>query len=787
MDLSHFDTSHVTRMLGMFCDCYKLASLDLSNLNTSKITDMAYMFEDCRQMTSLNLSMFTTSFVINMVRMFAGCSKLRYINLENAEIKVTKLISTDIFADTPRNLILCSKYNEWNSFLNENILYLNCNFDYDIINEIKCYTKNISIPFNLCQTCGNNYLQLYNSNDQYHSNEYINCTKQISCYFSCKTCEKEGNITYHNCLECNDNYNYILNISNTKNCYNNCLNYFYYNEKINISFCTENNECPKEYDKLIPDIRKCISNCSNDEYYKYEFNNRCYNICPSNSIERINTKILNGISYGKYFCKPKCNEETPFEMVKLQKCVKYCNPIYLEDGSCFLDYLDNIVNKDENKTEESKKEEEIKKKDLILNNFEKSFTSENYNTSGIENGKNDVYKYGEFTITFTTTDNQKNNKIINDNITTINLGKCEDVLRKEYNISNNTKIFMKKIDIAIEGMKIPKIEYDVYCKLNGTNLIKLNISVCKNFKIDLSIPVEINEDIEKLNSSSDYYNNLCYPATSDSGTDIILSDRKNEFIENNKTLCQDDCSFTKYDYNAKKAICSCDVKDSSKSVVDMGINKLKLYNNFINIKNIANLNLLVCYRLLFSIKGIIKNYGAYSLIPMIVIHLIFVILFYGKSLYINIQEIIKNITFGLKNWKLVIKETKKIQRLEKLNQEESKNKIKAENENFKINKIKKMKNKEKSKKKKTKKTKKSLRFINKPISQQNLENMKKSSQPEIKINSEPPKKNFSNNIKLSLETGAVNKNNSNIKKKLKKPFLCISKEKNKNKMTTINK
>ena len=305
MDLSHFDTSHVTRMLGMFCDCYKLASLDLSNLNTSKITDMAYMFEDCRQMTSLNLSMFTTSFVINMVRMFAGCSKLRYINLENAEIKVTKLISTDIFADTPRNLILCSKYNEWNSFFNENILYLNCNFDYDIINEIKCYTKNISIPFNLCQTCGNNYLQLYNSNDQYHSNEYINCTKQISCYFSCKTCEKEGNITYHNCLECNDNYNYILNISNTKNCYNNCLNYFYYNEKINISFCTENNECPKEYDKLIPDIRKCISNCSNDEYYKYEFNNRCYNICPSNSIERINTKILNGISYGKYFCKPK--------------------------------------------------------------------------------------------------------------------------------------------------------------------------------------------------------------------------------------------------------------------------------------------------------------------------------------------------------------------------------------------------------------------------------------------------------------------------------------------------
>ena len=33
---------------------------------------------------------------------------------------------------------------------------------------------------------------------------------------------------------------------------------------------------------------------------------------------------------------------------------------------------------------------------------------------------------------------------------------------------------MKKIDIEQSGYKIPKVEYDIYCKLNDSNLIKLN-------------------------------------------------------------------------------------------------------------------------------------------------------------------------------------------------------------------------------------------------------------------------------------------------------------------------
>ena len=119
---------------------------------------------------------------------------------------------------------------------------------------------------------------------------------------------------------------------------------------------------------------------------------------------------------------------------------------------------------------------------------------------------------------------------------------------------------MKKIDVIQEGMKIPRVEYDVYSKLSGNKLVKLNLTVCENSKISLSVPVQISESLDKLNSSSAYYNDVCYPASSDSGTDISLKDRKKEFVEENKTVCQDDCEFSEYDYNTQKAKCSCKLK-----------------------------------------------------------------------------------------------------------------------------------------------------------------------------------------------------------------------------------
>ena len=63
-------------------------------------------------------------------------------------------------------------------------------------------------------------------------------------------------------------------------------------------------------------------------------------------------------------------------------------------------------------------------------------------------------------------------------------------IKKFYNLTDNEIIYMKKMEIIQEGMQIPKIEFDVYSKLYGENLIKLNISICNKNNIYLYMPVK---------------------------------------------------------------------------------------------------------------------------------------------------------------------------------------------------------------------------------------------------------------------------------------------------------
>ena len=189
------------------------------------------------------------------------------------------------------------------------------------------------------------------------------------------------------------------------------------------------------------------------------------------------------------------------------------------------------------------------------------------------------------------------------------------------------------------------MKYDVFGKLNRKNLTKLCLDSCKNNKISLLMPVPNVDNIDKLNSESGYYNDLCYTATSESGPDIPLDERKKEYIVN--AVCQDGCEFSDYDYNTKKAKCSCDAKESAASFKDMKIDKKKLLDNFKNIKNFLNFNLLKCGKVLFSKQGISKNIGFYIFIPIIIFHTLVIILFYLKKLDLLLNKI-KDIILGIK-------------------------------------------------------------------------------------------------------------------------------------------
>ena len=141
-------------------------------------------------------------------------------------------------------------------------------------------------------------------------------------------------------------------------------------------------------------------------------------------------------------------------------------------------------------------------------------------------GEEEILEIEKIKIVLTTLQKEKNNANYNNNVTSIFLGSCETLLRDAYNISNNESIYIKKVDIKQENMKIPKIVYDLFYKINSTNLVEMNKSICRDNKISLIVPVELTESLDKLNSSGDYYNNVCYTTDSDNGLDIPLKDRR---------------------------------------------------------------------------------------------------------------------------------------------------------------------------------------------------------------------------------------------------------------------
>ena len=222
------------------------------------------------------------------------------------------------------------------------------------------------------------------------------------CFDTCKTGKEKGNIEKNNCVECKTNYIdsneiqynilYELNLNVYKNCYSKCPYNSYYDNTTNKYYCTLNDSCPENYYKL-NDKEECIKKCGENNSYFYEFRKVCYKDCPLGSIKPENDPEIN-----KYFCKPNCTKDNPYEIVSTQERVKNYTFIDLKEKNCVKNYKSNDNNEGSNN-----KEEEIKAQNAILDNFENGFTSENYDTSSLDNRVDEIYEDEKMKITLTTT------------------------------------------------------------------------------------------------------------------------------------------------------------------------------------------------------------------------------------------------------------------------------------------------------------------------------------------------------------------------------------------------
>ena len=568
LNLSNFDTSQVRNMNCMFYSCSSLTSLNLSNFDTSQVSNMNCMFYDCSSLTSLNLSNFNTSQVTSLSSMFKGCDNLEYINMKIFdELKLDNSSYHTMFSKVPENIVICINETITQSKIFLQIKNKKC-YVIDCTDSWRAKQKKIMNINNECiESC--NKLSLYQY--EYNGKCYENCSNgflydnnkkanKCKCELDkCLSCPKIA-LKKGLCNKCNTNYypkeNDPLNLGEYINCYKEPEGYYLYknlykqcyytckkckkpgnNKNHNCIECNANYPTENKYNNYI----NCYENCRYYHYIDVEYNYHC-------------TKDLS------------CPNDYPELVADNKECIK----------NSIKNIIKDLIINEKNVTEKMSKEDKIEFYDNLIQKIENGFT-DNYDTPKLDNGQEEYIKADKIIVTFTTSQNQKRNiNKTNNNMTRIDLGDCETLLRDEYNISSNEILYMKKIDIDQEGMKIPKVEYDVYCKLFGTNLIKLNLTVCEKSKVSIFIPIVITEDLDKFNSSSEYYQDICYSTTSEDGTDISLKDRKKEFIENNKMVCQEDCDFSEYNYNTYTAECLCKVKESSQSFSEMNIDKIKL-------------------------------------------------------------------------------------------------------------------------------------------------------------------------------------------------------------------
>ena len=621
LDLSNFDTSNVIDMANMFYKCYSLTSLDLSNFDTSKVINMSSLFYKSPVLNALNISNFNTSNVIYMNNMFSYCSSLTNLNLSNFDTFQVQDMNNMFSRCSSLTSLDLSNFNTSNV---EDMKYMfNQCFNLSLLNISNFDTSNVkdmNHMFAYCSLISSLELSNFNiANVDDFSKTFYGCKnlEYINLYISninpnAKALEMFGSIS-KNLIVCNDNGNDndrlidILpqrKIIQCNNSYNE-NNYTCYMMNSSLSNKYLSNICKKELQNESIEINSIYINSSlNNNYFERD------------SLNKFNDNDNDLISY---------NLESSLRSENYQYSDYYSSEI-------IFTFLTNTIIQIENNNKTIQN---------IIDNLIKEF-----DILEIDNGNDEIIKEQNKTIILTSTRNQKINE--DKNNISMNLGECENMLKNDYNISYNNSLFILQIISEEEGMKIPKVEYEIYYPLyNNSNLIKLNLSLCKDTKIEISISVKINGSLDKYNPKSDFYNNICSKTTSESGTDISLKDRRNEFVENNMSLCEENCELIDYDEIKEKAKCSCDIKLSILSNDNTKFDKKDFFKSFADINNIFNINIMKCYKIVLKVKNLIENYGCLIVGSIIILYFISLFIFVGIS-FDKLKKEIYNIIYILK-------------------------------------------------------------------------------------------------------------------------------------------
>ena len=577
----------------MFLNLTNITKIDLTKFDSSKVREMAGMFYGCRSLISVNFGNFKTSSVKNMHRMFDSCNELTSLDLSSFDTSnVEDMYGMFSFCNSMLSFDLnnfkTSKVKEMA------VMFFNCtgikalslkNFDTSSV-------INFHGMFKFCSNLVSIDLSSFDTSTAGNMNHmFFGCSSLVSLDLSNFS---TNNIKYLFLMFKDYNINgiFCVNVNKTYKIYQQLMEY-------NENFTNDcSNACfTKANHKIIPEKNMCTFDClNNNDNATFEYENVCYENCP------VDTYAIPS----KHICKKILITDWDIN--------RFFNGSY-NISDLNPDLEEEIINKIKI---------DIENKQINL-------------TELIEGDKEDLILKNSHTIyQITSTENQKENEY--KDISTIQLGQCETILKGIYGINPKLPLIIFKTDYFVPGIEIPVIGYDIFHPVNKS---KLDLQYCKNSIINFDIPVSIDEDkLIKYDPTSEYYTDECYSYTTDNGTDILLDDRHDEYNNDNLSLCENNCTFLGYDKETKKVKCDCKIKTKEYALPDI-MNEENILSSYDFKNNGSSLNVFTmkCVYTLFSKEGLSKNIGNYIMLVIVIAFIILLILFYKVGHPLIFEEI----------------------------------------------------------------------------------------------------------------------------------------------------
>ena len=585
----------------MFMDLTNIIKIDFSKFDTSKVTQMNHMFYGCISLTSIDFTNFYTPLVTGMIYMFYRCISLISLDLRTFDTSNVKDMQDMFYECSSLKNLDVSSFNT-SSVSNMANMFNLCKSitSLDLSNFDTSSVTIFSYMFSYCQSLKTIKIDF----------DTLNAIDMASMFYFCSSLIYLDLRSFDTPSLVNSGGMFGSIRENIIYCYNESKIHTFSENTVKEMIFNCSNECfSSENFSLILEKNKCVEKCSSDDTYQFEYNNICYEKCPNNT---------NSVNHKKLCCL----DNQPYSIIESNQCSEECILSDFFNEKCEINSDENMLLSDNILYIQSKLEEG-ESNDILIDL--------------INNSSDFVLKKNNILYQLTTSYNQRINPDENEAKSIINMENCERHLKNHYKFEKHHDFIIFKIEYE-EGLLIPIIEYEIYDIDNNT---KLDLAFCKDINITLNIKVNINESIfYKYNPFCDYYNDRCNKNISDFGTDIIINDRRNEFITNKMSLCEKNCIFKDYNSITKRVTCECKPKSKLHYLPEIKSETNKLYNSFDEMKEITNLHVFTCYHVLFSKNGLLYNVGSYILLVIIFIYLVALNTFVAEG-YNKLNEHIK--------------------------------------------------------------------------------------------------------------------------------------------------